>query len=118
MPTIKRMILGMLIFLTLAPVQAATVYNIPFQNVILNPNATIQGNYTFGNYPIIFCYENNLRSVGIFKWTYQKQTYTSTLSVPIVTNKNFGEWLADSSGKITIQNNQSFALLISCVYGF
>ena len=118
MMALKYRMLGILIFLVITPAHAVTVYNIPFQNVVLNPNVTIQGRYSFGTFPIIFCYENNLQSIGVFTWPYQGKTYTSTLSTPLVTNSNFQGAFADPSGTVTIRNNQSTALLVSCVFGF
>lgn len=92
------------------------VLTIPFQNVTLNPNQTIQANYTFGSEPIIFCYENNLQSVGRVTWPYKGHFYSSTLSITLITNGHYQGEYADASGRITILNNLTTPLIVSCEF--
>lgn len=116
MTLLKKMAYTFIVTCTISP--AFAIYNVPFENINLNPNQSLQATYTFGERPIIFCYENNQQTVGIMSWTYKGVAKTSTLSTPLITNGNYEGFYANASGLITITNNQSYALIVSCLYGF
>lgn len=97
-------------------VPIATFLSVPFSNVNLNPNDTIQGSYSFGINPLIFCYENNLQSVGIVTWPYKGALSSSALSVSLKTSASYEGQFADSNGTITVTNNQSTPLIVSCQF--
>ena len=92
--------------------------SVPFQNVLLTPNQTLQANFAFGATPIIFCYENSLQTLGIIIWPYQGNPNASQLPITLVTSGQYQGSLSDPSGVITITNNQNFTLVVNCVYGF
>lgn len=121
MTFLKWFFTGILLLLTLTPTyakQTTARINVPFANITLNPNDIILGTYTFGQNPVIFCFENNLQSIGAVTWTYQGKRFSSTLSVTLVTNTNFQGFLADASGTITVRNNQPIPLIVSCLFAF
>ena len=92
--------------------------SVPFDNISLTPGSTIEASYNFGQFPIIFCYENNLQTVGIVIWPFQGSLFTSTLPITFVTNTEFQGDLADPTGTIAIFNNQTTTLLVSCDFAF
>ena len=113
------LVLAIVSSLTLAhATPTALSLSVPFQNIILNPNNIIQASYVFGPNAIIFCYENNLQSIGSVTWPYHGKSFSSTLSVPLTTNANYQGLFADPTGIITIINNQSTTLVVNCVFGF
>lgn len=96
----------------------AQLTNVPFANIFLPPNGVITASYAFGPHQIIFCYENNLQSVGVVSWPYQGNMYTSTLSLFLKTQTNIQGSFADSNGVLTVTNNTPNLLIVSCLYGF
>ncbi|MBA3660389.1 MAG: hypothetical protein H0W64_01545 [Gammaproteobacteria bacterium] len=91
---------------------------VPFQNFTLNPKATIQAAYTIGQHGLIFCFLNNTMTGGIITWPYQGARGLSSLPIYLKTQPRFEGSFADNSGIITITNNQSKAMVISCLFGF
>jgi len=115
---IIKLILLLSLFMSAFLSKTVLALAVPFGNIQLNPNQTIQATYAFGSDPIIFCYENNLQSVGIVHWPFNAVQQTSTLSVSLKTNANFEGFFADPTGTITITNNQTIPLIVNCVFGF
>lgn len=97
----------------LAPLQ-----RVPFQNLNLGPNCSVQANYSFGANSIIFCYSNSLQSTGTVAWTYKRRPASGTLPINLVTNSNFEGSLADPSGMLTILNNLPTTSIISCQFAY
>lgn len=91
---------------------------VPFQNVIMNPNCTVSATYSFGNHAIIFCYTNFVQNAGQIFWPYQGTTQTGSLAIFLKTNPNFEGQFADPNGQITVLNNQTTPLVVSCQFGF
>jgi hypothetical protein len=87
---------------------------VPFENIPMPPGAVIQASYAFGTYPMIFCYENNLQSIGLVQWPYNGQISSSTLSVTLVVSSQFQGQFADPSGVISVTNTTSIPLIVSC----
>ena len=96
---------------------AGTITNVatPFQNVYLNPNNTIVSNYSFGIEPIIFCFTNSLQTLGNVNWTYKGQNYSAPMPLYLKTNGNYEGAFADSSGTLTVTNNTSSPMVVSCM---
>lgn len=97
-----------------------TIYaTVPFSNIRLQPNQYIEANYSFGAFSVIYCYENNLKSVGVLAWPLNGKVNFATLSTfPLVKNTRYQGDLADLSGIIGITNNTSGALIVNCLYVF
>lgn len=95
---------------------ARPLLTVPFLNLRLDPGATLAASYSFGRYPIIFCYENTASFVGVMTWPYQGRLESTFLPVQLKLNKNFQGNFADPSGTISITNNVSRALIVSCQY--
>jgi hypothetical protein len=106
-----------LTFLLCSSLCARPLLTVPFRNVRLDPGATLAASYSFGKYPIIFCYENTASYVGVMTWPYQGQLESTFLPVQLKLNKNFQGNFADPSGTISITNNVSRFLIVSCQYG-
>lgn len=96
----------------------AQVMTVPFQNVFMFPQHTIRANYTFGPFNTIFCYENNLQTVGVITWPFQGNIFNSQLPIFLKNNANVQGSFADNSGAITIQNTTNITLIVNCVYGY
>lgn len=91
----------------------------PFQNINLNPNDTLVSDYSFGPYSLIFCFENTTaQNVGIFTWPFHGVQQSSTLPVYLKTSAIFEGNFADPNGRITLTNNQSFTMIVSCLPAF
>ena len=93
------------------------VQTVPFQNLVLPPNCTVHANYSFGQNSIIFCYENSLQNVGGISWTY-KGVCTAQQVIPIFlkTQSNIQGSFADANGSLSIQNNLSVPMTLSCQF--
>jgi len=95
-----------------------SAYTVPFNNIILNPNAVISAGYAFGGYSIIFCYTPDLATTGIITWPYKGITYSGNLPMSLTNNSNATGQLADSQGTISIRNTLSSAIILSCDFAF
>ena len=93
---------------------------VPFVNITLPPNNNIQANYSFGNSPAIYCFENTLQMIGLMQWPYHGTINTATLSQNSLTTNTaiFEGFPADPNGTITIINNSNVALVVSCQFAF
>lgn len=89
---------------------------VPFQNVFLNPNDTLQASFSFGINTQLFCFDNSLQTLGIFTWPYQGATQTSTLPIFLTLNPAYQGSLTDPNGTLTITNNLNVTLQLSCIY--
>jgi hypothetical protein len=117
----KTWMLLSLLFVNVALSDAqATVASltVPFSNVTLSAHQTLSVNYSFGPYPIIFCYANNMPSASTLIWPYKGNLYSAQLPVSLITNNRYQGQFADAAGSMTIQNNQATPLVVSCVYAF
>lgn len=107
-----------IVFYTISLQANTTIFTVPFQNINLGPNASLIANYSFGSNAEIFCFENNLQPVGIVRWPYQGQIFSSTLNLLLTTSTLFTGSLADPNGTITVTNNTTNTLIVSCLFGF
>jgi hypothetical protein len=96
----------------------AIAYTVPFDNVQLNPNATLSANYSFGSNAIIFCYTPSLATTGVITWPYQSVIESGSLPMPLTNNPNATGQLANSNGTITIKNTLTSAIVVSCDFAF
>lgn len=95
--------------------------SVPFENVIVGVNGTINANYSFGPNAIIFCYSDqsqNVTGTANITWPYKGKTQSGTLPITLVTNTNFQGQLADNSGSIHIQNTLPESSNINCVFAY
>jgi hypothetical protein len=120
MQLVKLTTLLCILFTTILPASAHSVVNltVPFTNFFLNPNGVIQANFSFGPFSTIFCYENNLQTIGIITWPFQGQRFTSTLPIFLKTQASAQGSFSDPNGTLTITNNQTFTLVVSCNLAF
>ena len=96
----------------------AFAYTVPFNNVILNPNAILSAGYSFGNNAIIFCYTPDLATTGIITWPYKGITQSGSLPMSLTNNSNATGQFADSQGSITIKNTLNSTIIVSCNFAF
>lgn len=92
------------------------ILTVPFQNFLLGVNGTIEATFDFGPHPFIFCFENNLQTVGIVTWPFKGVINRSTLPITLVTNGNFDGQFSDPTGTITVTNNTAITLVVSCIF--
>lgn len=115
MRSIYNTIVMLFAFSNLCFAGTITYVSTPFQNVILNPNYTIVSNYSFGIEPIIFCFTNSLQTVGNINWTYKGQNYSAPMPLYLKTNGNYEGAFADSNGTLTVTNNTTTPIVVSCM---
>lgn len=96
----------------------AIISAVPFENVFLIPNVSIVANFAFGSHKIIFCFENNLQTVGVITWPLFGQRASSSLPIFLKINNAFQGSLSDATGFLTITNTTKQTLVVSCSFGF
>lgn len=94
------------------------IATVPFESVILNPGNGVQASYAFNNHPIIFCFDNNFKTIGYIAWPFNGLLRSSTLPISLKTQDVFEGEFADISGMITIVNTTTTQIVVSCQYGF
>jgi hypothetical protein len=94
------------------------VITVPFENFSLLPNAIVKANYSFGDHPMIFCFDNTLQTQGRIQWPYHGQIKSSSLPIFLKDNSNFDGQFADLNGVIKITNTTSATLIVNCQFGF
>lgn len=107
---------------------AANIYTtVPFENLPLVPNNVIAASYQFGNFSVIYCYENTFQFIGGMQWNYNGSTFSGTLSQISLVKPNppapFEGAVVDPAGTITItntaQNNPgNTPLVVSCQFAY
>lgn len=118
-----RVITRMLFCLILSSLQIAyaadsMTLSVPFSNIVLGANKSISASYSFGQYPMIFCFTNNMSSVSTLVWPFRGRMYSGQMPVTLITNGNYQGQFADANGTVTVQNNQSSPMVVSCNYAF
>jgi hypothetical protein len=116
--TFKKMAFLLIITLFSMPAFADIVVSFPFENITLHPNETLQSNYAFGNFSLMFCFENTLQDVGVITWPLRGKRLSSHLPVFLKTKEIFDGNFADANGVITIHNNQNINLIVSCLLAY
>ena len=96
----------------------ASIQVVPFQNVVVNPNCTLISAYSFGTYQEIFCYVSTAQSSCSMTWPYHGQRFSSALPLVLSIDPQFQGFFADPSGVITVLNNQTTPVFISCLFGY
>lgn len=100
------------------PIPSCAFITVPFSNISINPNESIQAGYSFGNHAIIFCFDSSLQTVANIQWPYKGQTKNSSLPIPLKTSEEFTGQFADTNGTIKIINTTAHILTINCQFGF
>lgn len=110
-----KIISSFCVLLALTPADATQV---PFQNVPLNQGISLQASYSFGNFSVIFCFDNSTDINSDISWPYKGAVHFSRVPVLLKTKSNFQGYFADSHGTITIKNTTKTQLEYSCVFGY
>jgi hypothetical protein len=93
-----------------------TIVTVPFNNKVLNPKNVLQANYSFGNFPSMLCFDNNLEKIGEIKWTFKGNIKSSSLPVLLKVRVEFEGEFADKNGSITITNTSNKQIVVSCSF--
>src|SRR5437016_8583107 len=119
--TLYRIAIALLVisFSTISIVTAQpNTLTVPFQNLYLAPNQSINAADTIGDHRMIFCFANNTENAGSVSWPYKGTRPASHLPVLLKTDSHLEGQFADNSGTITIQNTTSTQLETGCVFGY
>ncbi len=92
--------------------------SIPFQNISLFPNCSIQSNFSFGNFSQMFCFTNSSQTLGVISWPSPTGPASGNLPIELSTNPVFSGSPINTSGTITILNNTPVTITVSCVYTY
>lgn len=103
---------------TISAAQSPILLTVPFENIILNPNAVIQASYSFAGHPMIFCFDNTLQTLGNIQWPFQGIIQSSSLPIYLKIDPLYEGELADVTGTIKITNTTSTTIIMNCQYGF
>lgn len=107
-----------IIIITHSTYVQASQLTVPFQNISLAPQASMQASFAFGTNAEIFCFDSSQSIVGNVTWPYNGQLYSSSLPLLLTINSLFTGLFSDPTGILTITNTTTSTLQISCLFGF
>lgn len=114
---LNRIVLMISLFF-LNALHGAQILSVPFFNVPLAPDQVIHASYVFGRFSLMFCYTNGLPNIGLITWPLNGAQYTKLLPIYLKINPIFDGKFADSSGNLTLQNNQNEQIVLSCALAY